>query len=313
MDEIETMAYRNAVPWHNKGTYVADAPTVEEMTRLAGLDWRVQREEIFVREHGGTPPIMVPDHFALVRDTDRKVLGVCGSKFKPVQNAESMEFFREFVDAGAATLETAGSLRGGQIVWALANLNQDYRHTDGDTLKEYVLLSNSHKPGQSLIVKATCVRVVCANTLAMALNSGKAEFRMSHVRKFDSNMRQLAADACGMARDRVAEFQFNMVALKSLEMDAETVQSWVLALVAPGVTGLDDSRVARDIMSSYYTAPGAEPGTGWGALNGVTHYADHVAPTRKGDGSRRLERAWFGDTAQLKQQALDSLLVTIGG
>ncbi len=306
-DAVETMAYRNAVPWHNKGNYIADEPTIEEMTRKAGLDWRVDKKGLYIQGPHYNPLIEVPQHFALVRNTDSKVLGVCGSKFQVVQNAQSMEFFREFVDAGAATLETAGSLHGGQIIWALANLNEDFKATDGDTLRQYVLLMNSHKPGSCLVVKGTSVRVVCANTLAMALNSEKQEYRMSHVRRFDSTQMQMAADLCGMARERVQEFGRNMLALKSMPMDVQRVASWVLELV--GET--EATRTSNAIMRSYFHAPGAEPGTAWGALNAVTHYADHVAPTRKGNDERRLERAWFGDTARLKQDALDSLLVGV--
>jgi phage/plasmid-like protein (TIGR03299 family) len=309
--EVETMAYRNAVPWHELGTFIEGEPTVEEMTRQAGLDWRVDKAPLITVPDNTTwrVQVPVPDHFALVRDKDDAVLGVCGKDYVPVQNHESMEFFRQFVDAGAATLETAGSLRGGKIIWALANLNDDFMASEGDVLKKYVLLSNSHEPGKSLLVKATAVRVVCANTLAMALGAGNAEFRMRHVRKFDSGARDEALEALGLARGKLAEFHRNATALKNLKMDAAQVEQWILSLVAPGATRVDDSRVAKAIMESYYNAPGAEPGTGWGALNAVTHYADHVAPTRKGNESRRLERAWFGDNAALKQLALDTLLV----
>src|SRR5262245_31150380 len=121
---IETMAYTNEVPWHGLGFSRTEGfKNVDQLLIDAKLDWTVEREPLMVRDHN----IEIEGFAALMRSSDKKVLDIVGSRYVPIQNREVFEFFVEFVTAGKATLETAGSIRGGKYVWCLAKLNQDFK------------------------------------------------------------------------------------------------------------------------------------------------------------------------------------------
>lgn len=309
--QVETMAYTNQVPWHGLGHYVAKAPDVDGMLKAAQLNWSVEKQPMFLGDEERTE---VPGKSALVRSSDGKVLDVVGSQYKPTQNTEAFEFFREFVDAGGATMETAGSLRGGQFVWGLANLNASFTMAGGDEVKGYLLVASPHKQGKSLLVRFTTVRVVCNNTLTLALGEGGTEFRMSHRRSFDEVTRTEAKDALGIAREQMGTFERNARKLKRMKMTQREVIE-VLAPIyqekAPVGNIADDFeangsiRMKRlvDVLSN---APGAQPDNAWGVLNAVTYYSDHLA-SRTND--KRLTNAWFGKTANDKERVLEALLL----
>lgn len=310
--EVESMAYTNEVPWHGLGTYVADAPSVEEMIRIAGLDWTVDKKKL-ITAHNLVP---LKKWFALTRSSDGKVLDVVGSRYTPVQNAEAFEFFKEFVEAGDATMETAGSLRGGHFVWGLANLNQSFNLNGNDEVKGYILVGAPHEQGKSLIIRLTNVRVVCNNTLSLALREVGPEFRMAHRQAFDSSMIETAKQTLGLAREQLREFEQNARILKATPMTTKEVIEICAQIMCPE---LDEEQVAgavedldkngtprlKKILDCYEKAPGAEPGNAWGALNGITYYTDHIASKNP---DNRLSSAWFGDAAKKKERALGALL-----
>jgi phage/plasmid-like protein (TIGR03299 family) len=322
-DEVESMAYTNEVPWHRLGTYVADAPSVEEMIALAGLDWRVEKRPLvtaskyLLDEEAWTDfDLDVDGFYALVRNTDQRVLDVVGSRYIPTQPHEAFEFLNEFVEAGDATMETAGSLRGGRYLWGLANLNQGFNIRGRDEVKGYVLVACPYEQGKALLVKLTHIRVVCMNTLSLALKDAGAEFRMSHRQIFDANMIEKAKDVLGLAREEIGQFEKNARKLKKLKVSTGDAIRVITPIMSPKVTdeGIENSvedfeehatpRIAQ-IMDVYENAPGADPGTGWGVLNAVTYWSDHVA-SRTAD--KRLTNAWFGRTARQKEKVLDALL-----
>jgi len=227
---VESMAYTNEVPWHGLGTYVADAPSVEEMIRIAGLDWTVDKKKLI----------------------------------------------------------TAHNLVGAP-----------------------------HEQGKSLIIRLTNVRVVCNNTLSLALREVGPEFRMAHRQAFDSNMIETAKQTLGLAREQLREFEQNARILKATPMTTKEVIEICAQIMCPE---LDEEQVAgavedlgkngtprlKKIMDCYEKAPGAEPGNAWGALNGITYYTDHIASKNP---DNRLSSAWFGDAAKKKKErALEALL-----
>jgi len=318
--EVESMAYRNEVPWHKLGTFVADEPSIEDMTAKAGLDWKIQKRPLVTAEGFNLLDeswinfdLDVEGFYALVRATDNRVLDIVGSRYVPVQNDEAMEFFREFVEEGNATLETAGSLKGGRYVWCLANLNESFTLKGKDKVKGYVLLASPHEQGKALIIKHTMIRVVCHNTLSLALKGEGAEFRMAHRQSFDFNSIKRAKDILGLAREEVGKFERNARKLKKLKLKEKDVIRIIAPIMAPKAD-VDDmvedfeanaTPRMRTIIETYKYAPGADPGTGWGALNAVTYYADHQASRTR---DKRLTNAWFGRTARQKEKVLNALL-----
>lgn len=305
---VETMAYTNEVPWHGLGVRLKEAATPAAMLKHAGLDWRVDRVPLYA----GDSKKQVEGFAALQRSSDGKTLDVVGSRYKPVQNEDVFTFFKEFTEAGKATMETAGSLRGGRYIWALANLSASFTLTGGDRVNGYLLVASPHMQGKTLIIKFTTVRVVCQNTLSLALGSGGSTWRMNHTRSFDNVTQAEAKEALGIARDQMGEFEMTAKTLKKMKLDRKKIIEVLAVTFQPGVEVKDllkDSdllnRKMEVLLDVYEKAPGADVGTGWGALNAVTYYADHVA-SRTPD--KRLTNAWLGKTANQKEAVLEALL-----
>lgn len=325
---VESMAWANEVPWHGLGQRVDSNVSIEEMLVAAGLDWKVQLWPTFAHVNGAQ--IRVPNKSALVRDLDNKVLTSASDNWKPVQNREVLEFFREYARSGGATLETAGSLRGGKTVWGLANLGHGFTTNNGrDAVKGYVLLASHHEMGKATTVRVTGTRVVCANTMAIAMRGSKTGvYSQNHVNEFNP---EAARDAIGIAHESMVRMEMNAKALESLQIsEFDTVRLLAkyftpakqFVMLANDKGDLDDNVVRKlmsepdlrsqafhEVMISYTDAPGAVPGNGWGVLNAVTHWADHVAGRSK---DARLNKAWFGENADLKLDVEKELLEMVG-
>lgn len=315
--QVETMAYTNEVPWHGLGFKVDSKQSVKQMLKAAKIDWTIEKRPLMTAPYDKNgQPVMsaladVSGFFALTRDFDNKVLDVCGSRYTPIQNVEAFEFFNEFVEAGSAHMETAGSLRGGRYVWGLANIGQSFTLAGGDKVNGFLLVACPHEQGKSFIIKFTTVRVVCNNTLTLALAArGKNEFRMSHRRAFDADMVQKAKVALGIAREQMQEFEANARKLKRMAIDDKIAievfnKIFVKDDVAVGTALEDLTPTVQKLMGALHNAPGADPKTGWGLLNAATYFADHMA-SRTADA--RLTKAWFGKTANQKKEVLELLL-----
>lgn len=305
---VESMAYTNEVPWHGLGARVDQAPTVKEMIRLAKLDWRVDRVPMQVNG------VDVPGFAALQRSSDKKILDVVGAHYKPVQNVDAFKFFVEFVEAGGATMETAGSLRGGKLVWGLADLKASFKMKNkDDVVKGYLLIASPHEQGRSFTIRFTTVRVVCNNTLTLALTDYSRKFSMNHRSTFDDTMIAKAKDTLGIARDQLGEFEHNAKVLQKLNLKERDIIRILQPVYQPDVALKDlladfdehaNSKM-KAVLGALSKAPGAEPGNGWGVLNAVTYYSDHIA-SRTAD--KRLTNAWLGRTAGHKEAVLTKLL-----
>lgn len=304
---VESMAYTNEVPWHGLGARVDDKQTVAQMMKAAKLNWSVDRTPMFL--DGGAE---VPDFAALVRSSDKKVLDVVGSRYTPIQNAEAFEFFNEFVEAGSAKMETAGSLRGGRMVWGLANLQSSFKLAGGDEVKGYLLVGCPHEQGKSMIIKFTTVRVVCNNTLTLALKKGGNEFRIHHRKGLDAATLAQAKVTLGIAREQLDEFESTAKKLKKKSMRREDVIAALASIYQPDdipklVSDFEENAnpTMLKLWDIHHKAPGADISTAWGVLNAVTYYSDHTA-SRTAD--KRLTNAWLGKTARHKEAMLKLLV-----
>lgn len=317
--EVETMAWAHEVPWHGLGNRVEGNVTIEGMLTAAGLDWDVEQHECFI-ELGGEQ-IKVGKK-ALIRSSDRKLLTVTGENWKPFQNRDALEFFREYTEAGGATLETAGSLRGGKIVWGLARVATGFTINGNDHVKGYILLVSPHEVGQAITVRTTSVRVVCANTLAMAggVRGVNAEYRQSHVKNFDT---AAAKATVALVKEQIAAMKLEAEALQSLKMSEYDTVRFLATFFQPmseeeKAVGNEEERTnllvndpairnsqMEGVLWATNKAKGATPGNGWGVLNGVTYWADHMAG-RSSDA--RLFNSWLGSTGKMKDDVKKSLL-----
>ncbi len=320
---VETMAWTNEVPWHGLGYQVPGNLTPKQMLKAAKLDWNVSLRKL----HGEAPQgvVAIKEFFALVRDSDNSVFDVVGSRWKPTQNEEAFEFFNEFVHAGDATMETAGSLHGGRMVWGLANLKRSFKLKGGDEVKGYMLVALPHEQGKSIRALLTQIRVVCNNTITMALNAGAGEgFRMSHRRIFDALMQETAKRTLGIAREGFDQQAEIATKLASTTLTREDSLKFLAELIEPSLLkselSLEEliagSRVPKQFKLcalSLDKAPGQQlpsaKGTLWGTVNAVTYAADHLFG--KGQ-DQRLSKAWFGSAANLKNAAVKLALKKAG-
>lgn len=316
--EVETMAFANAVPWHGLGNRIDPACTVDEMLVASGLDWSVKKVPLLAQAEDGTL-IKLPQRRALIRTTDNKVLTVVGDTWTPFQNRDALEFFREYTEAGGAKLETAGSLRGGKVIWALASIQQGFTVNRTDHVKGYILLTSPHEVGRAITVRTTTVRVVCANTMAMAMRSS-ADYSQNHLSSFNT---AAAKDAIGLAKEQVQQAHLDAKLLSKMQMSEFDNVRFLAQFFQPALEGEKEdahvelllnspnerNKVMDQVMWSLDNAPGAIKGNAWGTLNAVTHWVDHVAGTKP---ETRLWESWMGHRAQLKLDVRDALLEMAG-
>ena len=200
---VETMFSVREKPWHGLGKIVMEAPTSKDALRLAGLDWNVVQEPIYTEFNE-----VVEGYKANVRDSDRKVLGVVSDRYKVVQNADAFSFTDELLGKGVR-YETAGSLQEGRKVWLLARLPREYI-IGGERISPYLVFSNTHDGSGSVKVAVTPVRVVCNNTLNLALDTASRSFSMVHTGNIQDKIQE-AKDTLFMAESYMdclgAEFE----------------------------------------------------------------------------------------------------------
>lgn len=300
-----SMAYAGETPWHGLGTKVLPDLTPAQMLEAAGLNWRVEKIPLFGEMNGVQIPTRAE---ALVRDVDQKVLSIVTDSWNPVQNEEAFDFFAEFVNAGDMEMHTAGSIRGGQHIWALAKIKDSFFDLfGGDKTEGYLLFSNPHQFGKSIMVQFTPIRVVCNNTLTFSLErESKNQVTVNHRREFDADR---VKEMMGIATFKLEKYKEMAQFLGSKKASTENVVEY-FNRVFPMTTGAKKdegklaSRAARQAFDLVEVQPGAEfaKGTWWQAFNAVTFLTDHEAG-RSTD--TRLASAWFGANKDRKVKALN--------
>ena len=308
--EVESMAYAGAVPWHGLGKRVAGNLSPREMQRAAGLDWHVDKVPLTYRHEG---EVANTGHFALIRTSDGRFLDTVKSKhWTPVQNDEAFEFFDEFVRSGDMTMEVAGALSNGKRVFALAKVGDGFGLTRArdDRTEAYLLFTNPHLYGQCVDIRFTPIRVVCHNTLTLALGQRNNDYRVSfaHWRRFDP---ELARELLGIASGRLRMFREQADLLAGKRYQADTLHAYFQKVFEPTVPPRNrpaDSKPftanaarAMDVVESQ-PGHGYAPGSWWNAFNAVTYLTDHkIGRSRE----TRLASAWYGAGKTRKLQALE--------
>lgn len=313
------MFYAGKEPWHGLGQYVGDRDiTAREAILAAGLDWAVEKRPAFYKKADGT---FAPNGgFVTVRKDTDKCLGRVGSVYTVLQNEEGFKWLDGIVGPGRACFHTAGALGKGERVWILVRLAAKDEITPGDEVESYLLISNSHDGNSPVDIRLTTVRVVCANTLGMALSSSEKGkfFRIRHTtsmeqrihdagealaavdakfRKFIEAGRLLAGEPC--SKDEIEEF------LVRLELQVANARE---EGIKDRVAAFKRTEKYGELVSAFKSAPGAQP-TLWGAVNAVSYYYDHVAkPKDTGKYESVQERRWasgqFDGGADKKERAL---------
>ena len=277
---VETMFSTRQKPWHGLGTIVANAPASTEALRLAGLDWQVYQQPIFTNFGE-----CISGYRANVRSTDNRVLGVVSDRYKVVQNVEAFEFADELLGEGVR-YETAGSLQGGRKIWLLARLPKTYVMA-GDRISSFLVFSNSHDGSGAVRVAITPVRVVCNNTLNLALATAKRSFSMIHVGDIKGKVK-MARETLFMADEYMGKLGHELAWLNEKKINYEQVEDYInellpLAKDATEITQKNVKKQRSDMARRYYEAPDLKPldHTAYRFINAVSDFATHAAPLRR--------------------------------
>jgi len=303
------IAYSGLTPWHSLGQQLTAGATIQEWTQQAGLAYDVLESPVLFKTLSTSAPQAWADRKVLHRSDTGAPLAVVSRGYNVVQPSQVMGFFSKLVDLGGFTMETAGALSYGRRVWALAKVNEGADIVEGDTVRPYVLLGTSYDGTMATIAKFTSVRVVCNNTITAAINSGESQIRVLHSERFNADDVRLQL---GIVANQWERFLVQSRKLAGEKMSTEEADSFVTELLKPYHTGkieIKDSRAFKRIIELFNgRAIGSDiqgvAGTRWAALNAVTELVDHE---RGRSDNTRIESAWFGTGAALKNRALELL------
>lgn len=356
---VENMFSVRETPWHGLGSVIQNAPTIQEGIKLAGLDWEVNVHSTHIklpaaelnseRSENFSLEDVTLDDFAkvFVRSDNSKVLGIVGPKTYPLQNSKAFDFFQPFIDAKEAALETAGSLCEGQRIWVMAKIQRDNSViVPGDEIAKFVLLSNSHDGTTAVRVGFTPIRVVCANTLAMA-HADKASklLRVRHSKDVELNLKNIR-ETMNLANDEfeataeqfrlLANQQINASDLKKyvkivFKMDdsdsemstrSRNILDAILAkhedrtgMVKEMMGMLADSKVKSNasildtIIANFESGRGTEIKSTRGTLwTAYNAVNEYLNYDRGHNTDTRMNSLWFGESQRANKLALDTAL-----
>lgn len=299
---VETMFSVREKPWHGLGTIIQEAVNSEQALNIAGLDWQVEQKPVI---YNGKPT----GHQFNVRSSDDTVLGVVGARYKPVQNASAFAFTDELI-GGDVRYETAGSLSNGKRVWMLAKM-PDTKILD-DVVEPFLCLTNSHDGFGSMKVCMTPVRVVCQNTLNMALNNAKRTWNVRHSGNIENKLAE-AQHTLGLARDYMDAFAKEAEDLYKIKVAPKDFKELTETMFP-----ITDEMSRRKEESQYLLQCqlkeawemddlGNIRGTGWGFMNAISDMATHRPPARKTENYQENMFMYTIDAPVLLDQALKLL------
>lgn len=300
---VEAMAFVGATPWHGLGNQLSEHQPLEVWQREAGMDWTIEQSDVLFN--------VAPDGMHIRSYSDAKVLyrsdtlaplSVVSPRYKVVQPHEVLHFYNDLVQAGGFELETAGVLKGGRKLWALARTGQETLLKGGDQVKAYLLLATNCDGTLCTTAQFTSVRVVCNNTLQMAVGDSSGAVKeslglgLSAWDRFIGNLKDLSRRPVSPEEARQ---YFSEVLEEPMSDDQDEP---VLSRAMQQVAALYAGAGMGSLLSSSHS-------TAWGLVNAVTEYVDHHRRARSQD--YRLDSAWFGQGAQLKEKALHQALALL--
>ena len=277
---VETMFYTRTAPWHGLGTKVLEAPTSSAALSLAGLNWKVIQKPLNTED--GIP---IPGFKANLRDTDSQVLGVVSDRYRVVQNEDAFAFTDELLGEGV-TYETAGSLQNGRRTWILAKLPQRYI-ISGDEITPYLVFMNSHDGTGAIKAAMTPIRVVCQNTLNLALSTAKRSWSTIHTGNIHGKL-QDARNTLLYADRYMAELGKTIDKLNQQKLSDRQVLEYIDALfpMQEGISEIQEKNILKmkeDMKIRYFDAPDLEHvgKNAYRFINAVSDFATHARPLRE--------------------------------
>ncbi|USU16094.1 DUF932 domain-containing protein [Paraburkholderia fungorum] len=320
MHLINSMAYVGATPWHGLGNQLSPKQPIEVWARQAGMDWTIESADVrFVAGSttGSSNNIgsihAFPEQRVLYRSDTKAPLSVVSSRYQVVQPREILEFYRDLTEVGGFELETAGVLKDGRKLWALARTGQSVSLKGHDEVNGYLLLATACDGTLATTAQFTSVRVVCNNTLQIALGDSAGAVKVPHRSQFDA---QAVKRQLGIAISSWDGFMVRMKALADRKVNDTAAEAFFRrVLTYPASSGVpmpatNDSAIRA--VQALYAGRGkgatlaSASSTAWGLVNSITEYVDHQRRSRSDD--HRRDAAWFGAGAAIKQRAWDEAM-----
>lgn len=315
---VESMAYVNDTPWHGLGNQLIAGQSLDVWAKQAGMDWQIKDAPVrFMTESAGNLGAIMsfPENKVLFRSDTHAPLSVVSQRYQVVQPSEILEFYRDLTEISGFELETAGVLKGGRKLWALAKTDQSATLKGNDRVNGYLLLATACDGTLATTAQFTSIRVVCNNTLALALANGSGSVKVPHSTSFDP---QAVKARLGISVATWDSFMYSMKQLSERKVKSTEAFNYFMQVFttdhAKSTPGLTNERAMTKAMSLYEgRGKGAElassKGTAFGLLNAITEFVDHERRAMSVD--HRLDSAWFGQGATLKQKALDQALLML--
>lgn len=313
-DEVAFSGARSAI-WHGLGQEMDDNASFEDWKVNAGLDWEVHESTVdynVVNENSVVERKSIPDKRVLFRSDTKDSLGIVSNDFKIVQPDQVIEFFRDLVELHGFKLSTAGTLFGGRRFWALADVGKSDNVVAGDQIDGHLLLTTAVDGTMSTQARFTSTRVVCNNTLTIALqgNSSRPVVRVTHKRDFDPSLVKI--DLKLLDKGWV-DFMASMKKLSNTKMSAKQTREFFEEQLFDGDRNANEQTwgVTREVTRLTDLALGGSGsaysrGTAYGALCAVTEHFTHG--TGKRDPSRQFWDSYVGNGDTKKQDMLRELL-----
>lgn len=318
--QLEQMAYVGSTPWHGLGQQLSRHQPLEVWQHEAGMNWHIEESPVrFLSDsaaHLGSIHTF-PEQKVLFRSDTKAPLSVVSKRYKVVQPFDVLEFYRDLTEYAGFELETAGVLKGGRKFWALARTGQSTAFKGNDLVNGYLLLATSCDGSLSTVATPTTVRVVCNNTLAIAVDGAVGSIKVPHSTEFNA---QSVKQQLGISVSQWGEFMYRMKTLSERKVTSGEALGYFLRVICDADHDLDDrSKLSQHRafarVQELYAGQGrgsqleSAQNTAWGLLNAVTEFVDHQKRARSPD--HRLDSAWFGQGAALKQKALNSALALV--
>lgn len=264
-------------PWHGLGKVISSLATAEEALKLAGLDWTVELQQLFMAAPDGTLSV-VPDRFSTTRSTDQKSLGIVSKGYHVYQNREAFNFLNTITDTGSgeAVFSTAGSLFGGSRTFMTLKIGDGFTVGDNDAHDLYLMVTNSHDGSQAFTASVTPIRAVCNNTVTLGLKEAKTKWTLRHKTQLDGKVHE-AREALEMAFKYEDAFAEEVERLMAVEIEKDQFFK-IVDKIVPASKRQHDKDV-EELMAIWESEPtvnmGGGEGNGWGAFNAVTYFTDH--------------------------------------
>ena len=339
---IDNMAYVGQTPWHGLGNQLTQNQPIEVWAQQAGMDWRIESSNVsYMAQNERGQSIIMPyeEQRVLYRSDTHAPLSVVSQRYQEVQPKQILEFYRDLTEQSGFELETAGMLKGGKKFWALARTGQSTALKGKDVSHGYILLATACDGTLATTAQFTGIRVVCNNTLAIALrgqNSSAGVVKVPHSTKFDA---EKIKQQLGVSVHAWDEHMYEMKQLsqrKVTQGEAAAFFDAVFNNTNMNVTDQEENIIQfyRNVANPNPTKEKAEPNgramskamimfngqgrgatlssakdTAYGLLCSITEFADHERRAMSTD--HRLDSAWFGAGANLKQRGLEQALTMV--